>query len=170
VKLESVRKIARSLNKADVRFIIVGGLAVAAHGYGRQTQDVDLVIRLVPDSIQRAFKALGRLGYRPIVPVTAEAFADPKQRARWRKEKGMTVLHFHSDLHQETPLDLFAAEPFDFNKEYKAAMVEELGRGVEVRVVRLRTLIRLKHKAGRPQDLVDVAELRGIHRGGTHAE
>jgi len=164
VKLESVRKIARVLNRAKVKFIIVGGLAVAAHGYGRQTQDVDLVIQLIPDSIQGAFRALAKLGYRPIVPVTADAFSDPRQRSKWIKEKGMMVLHFHSDLQPDTSVDLFAKEPFDFASEYKRSKTEKVGGGVDVRIVRLETLLRLKRKAGRPQDLTDIAELRMISR------
>lgn len=163
MKLESVERIARALGDAGVPFIVVGGLAVVAHGYGRQTQDLDLVIRLDPVAIQSAFRALESLGYRPRVPVTAEAFADAQQRARWIAEKGMTVLSFHSDQHRETPIDMFVTEPFDFQLEYDAALREELAPGALVRIVRLETLLRLKERAGRPQDLADIAELRILH-------
>ncbi|MDZ4755733.1 MAG: hypothetical protein SGJ11_14705 [Phycisphaerae bacterium] len=163
MKRESLECIARALNDARVPFIIVGGLAVVAHGYGRSTQDLDLVIRLQPDSIRAAFGALASLGYQPIVPVTADGFADTEQRERWVADKGMTVLNFHSDRHSQTSVDLFASEPFDFQSEYAAALVEELAPGVPVRIVRLATLLRLKQQAGRPQDLADIAELRLIH-------
>src|SRR5512139_4094919 len=105
MKLTSVEAITRALNEAGVPFIVVGGLAVNAHGYGRATQDIDLVISLDPAAVRRAFQALASLGYGPRVPVTAEGFADPAQRARWMTEKGMTVLNFHSDRHRETPVD-----------------------------------------------------------------
>jgi len=36
--------IADALNNASVRFLVVGGLAVGAHGHVRYTNDVDLVI------------------------------------------------------------------------------------------------------------------------------
>lgn len=163
MKLESIELIVRALNDADVPFIVVGGLAVVAHGYGRHTQDLDLVIRLEPDAIRNAFQALATLGYRPRVPVTAEGFADPQQRARWMAEKGMAVLNFHSDQHRETPVDVFVAEPFDFQVEHDAAVVEEVAPGVPLRIVRLATLLRLKQEAGRPQDLADIAELRLLH-------
>jgi predicted nucleotidyltransferase len=163
MKLESLVSIARGLNSAGVPFVLVGGIAVVAHGYGRNTQDVDIVIRLRPDVIHAAFAALAALGFRPIVPITAEAFADPAQRAGWIAEKGMTVLSFHSDRHRHTPVDVFVAEPFDFDAEYAVAMLYELAPGVLVRVVRLETLIRLKQSVGRPQDLADVAELRRLH-------
>ncbi|QDV92495.1 hypothetical protein RAS2_36140 [Phycisphaerae bacterium RAS2] len=163
MKVASIESIARALNDAEVPFIVVGGLAVVAHGYGRHTQDLDLVIRLRPDTIRAAFKALASLGYEPRVPMTAEAFADTVQRASWIREKGMTVLNFHSDQYRDTPIDVFVAEPFDFEVEYQRALVEELAPGVSVRIVQLDTLILLKQQAGRPQDLADIAELRLLH-------
>ena len=107
MRLTSVEAIARALNDARVPFIVVGGLAVNAHGYGRATADIDLVMRLAPDIIQGGFRALQALGYGPRVPVTAEGFSDPRERARWITEKGMTVLTFYSDAHRETPVDVF---------------------------------------------------------------
>ena len=65
-----------------------------AHGYLRFTKDVDFVVHLVPDNIERAFAALGTLGYHPIVPVTAAQFSDPTVRHGWIREKGMRVLQF----------------------------------------------------------------------------
>lgn len=162
--LSSFEGVVRALNEATVPFILVGGLAVNAHGYGRQTWDVDLVIKLHPDAIRGAFGALGSLGYRPRVPVTAEGFSDPDQRARWIAEKGMTVLNFHSNEHRETPVDVFVAEPFDFDAEYRNALIEDVAAGVPVRILRLEALLKLKLEAGRPQDLADIAELQLLHR------
>ena len=163
MKLASFETLVRALNEAQVPFIVVGGLAVNAHGYGRVTWDVDLVIRLQPDPIRNAFRALGSLGYRPRVPVTADGFSDPEQRARWIAEKGMAVLNFHSDHHRETPVDVFVTEPFDFDSEYRQALLEEVAPGAPVRILRLAALVKLKREAGRPQDLADIAELSLLH-------
>ena len=67
--------------------------------------------------------------------MTAEGFADAAQRARWIAEKGMTVLNFHSDDHQDTPVDVFVTEPFDFNDEYRRALVEDLADVAELRLL-----------------------------------
>ena len=163
MKLTSLEAVVRALDAAGVPFIVVDGLAVVAHGYGRQTQDLDIVIRLEPESVRNAFAALATLGYRPRVPVTAEGFADAAQRARWIAEKGMTVLNFQSDLHRETPVDIFVSEPFDFETEHRLALAEEIAPGVPMRFLRLDTLLQLKRAAGRTQDLADVAELRALH-------
>jgi hypothetical protein len=163
MKLSSFEELVRTLNAANVSFIVVGGLAVNAHGYGRQTADVDLVIRLDTHTIDNAFRALGSIGYSPRVPVTPADLSDTKRRAQLTREKGMTVIGFHSDRHRETPVDVFASEPFDFAVEYDRALVEEVAPGVLVRIVRLDTLLRLKRTAGRPQDLADIAELSLLH-------
>lgn len=163
MKLASLEAIAKSLNEAKVPYLIAGGVAVNAHGYGRLTQDLDLIIRLVPDVVARAFSALAGLGYAPRVPVTAQGFGDPVQRRKWTEEKGMLVLAFLSDSHRETPIDLFVNEPFDFDEEYREALQEEIAPGIPVRILRLSTLLRLKQDAGRPQDLADVDELRRLH-------
>jgi hypothetical protein len=163
MKLASFEAIVRALDEADVRFILVGGGAVIAHGYGRLTKGLDLVIRLEPAVVERAFVALASLEYKPRVPVTASGFADPAQRQRWIDEKGMLVLNFHSDLHRETPVDIFVSEPFDFEEEYGKAMVEEIAPGRDAHVLRLATLLRLKDETGRLQDLADASELRRIH-------
>ena len=120
-------------------------------------------MRLDSSTIHNAFRALSSLGYHPVVPVTAEGFADREQRERWIIEKEMRVLNFHSDQHWETPIDVFVTEPFDFAAEHAAAVVDEVAPGVPIRIVRLETLLRLKEEAGRPQDLADIAELRMLH-------
>lgn len=166
MKVFSLEQVAEALNAAGVPFILVGGLAVNAHGYGRATADLDLVVRLTPEHIRAAFAALASLSYAPRVPVTADGFADPVQRQRWVADKGMQVLNFHSDRHRETPVDIFVQEPFDFDYEYGRAVVEHVAEGVPVRIVSLDTLLQMKAAAGRPQDLADIAELRSMRRGG----
>lgn len=168
VKLASLEAIARALNAADVPWLIGDGLAVNAHGYGRLTQDRDILIELEPGVIRSAFAALAGLGYRPRVPVTAESFADPEQRRRWRTEKGMVVLPFDSGTHPETPIDLFVEVPFDFSEEHRLALVEQVAPGIPVRILRLASLLRMKESAGRPQDLADIAELRRLHGDAPH--
>jgi len=160
MRLESVKAVVEALNEAHVRYLVVGGLAVIAHGYMRFTKDIDVVISLLPDNVKKTFDALGRLGYRPNVPITAEQFGIAGNRKRWIEEKNMKVLALWSEAHPETPLDIFVVEPFDFDKEYEAALLKPLSKGIEIRVVSLRTLIAMKEDVGRGEDLIDVRNLR----------
>ena len=159
MKADSARRVFSALSTAEVRFVIVGGLAVNVYGYLRLTLDIDLVVQLVPDNIRRTFDALASAGYRPTVPVTAEQFADAAQRETWIREKGMRVLRFHSDDHPQTPVDLFVEEPFVFNEEYERATIGAAYGATGLRVVALGTLRRMKQTAGRPQDILDLENL-----------
>jgi nucleotidyltransferase AbiEii toxin of type IV toxin-antitoxin system len=162
MKLSSFEALATALQRAGVRYLVAGGLAVGAHGHLRFTKDVDIVIELIPDNIERAFTALAALGYRPSVPVTMRQFADTSIREGWVRDKGMQVLQFWSDAHRETSVDVFVSEPFPFEEEYDRALVKPLHEALPVRFVSLPTLIEMKQKAGRPQDLVDIEQLRSI--------
>lgn len=160
--MESLAAIAAALRDADVRYLIVGGLAVAAHGFGRATFDVDLVVQLQPDNALRAMRALAGLGYKPLVPVSAPDFADPRTREGWIRDKRMIVFQLHSERHRDTRIDVFVAEPFDFDREYDLALVGNLSGGLQLRFVRLETLIRMKEAAGREKDKEDVRQLKRL--------
>ncbi len=161
MKLSSFDSLVRALDAAGARYLVAGGLAVAAHGYLRFTRDVDLVVQLAPDNILATFAALEEIGYRPLVPVTAAQFADPARRNEWIRDKGMTVLNFWSDRHRDTPVDVFVTEPFAFDDEYTRALLKPLGV-VAVRFVSIASLIRMKELAGRPQDRIDIEYLRKL--------
>lgn len=162
MQLTSFDAIVGALNGAGVRFLVAGGLAVNAHGFLRFTKDVDLVVRLATADIVGTFQALAAIGYRPSVPITAEQFANKELRDSWRKEKGMLVLKMWSDVHADTPIDIFVNEPFAFEPEYERALAVDVPGEPPVRFVSIPTLIAMKQEAGRPIDLVDIEKLRQI--------
>jgi hypothetical protein len=157
--LASFEAIIRALAAAGVKYLVAGGLAVNAHGFLRQTKDADLVVQLVPDNIDALFTALASIGYRPIVPVDAAQFSDPELRGILVSQRNMKVLQFYSDLHRDTPVDVFAFEPFDFEAEYANAMLKSFSGATTVPFVSLRTLIQMKTDIGRAQDRIDVENL-----------
>jgi hypothetical protein len=48
----------RVLSRAQVEFIVVGGVAARAHGSARLTNDLDVVYRRTPENIERLASAL----------------------------------------------------------------------------------------------------------------
>ncbi len=162
MELKSVQAIAAALAAAKVKYLIVGGLAVNAHGYERLTRDVDLVIGLQPDNIQRGLVALIDIGYVPAIPVQPHEFADSALRESWRREKNMLVLKLWSDLHRRTPVDVFVYEPFDFPKEYSRALWHELAPDLQVPVVSYDALVEMKREAAREKDLLDIQTLEKL--------
>lgn len=164
MEVRSVEAIVRALNDAEVRYLIVGGLAVNAHGYVRLTVDVDLVIGLERENIIRGLRALERIDYHMAIPVTPEAFADPVLRETWRRDKGMIALKLWSDSHRRTPVDVFIYEPFDFEREFAAAIREPVLGEITAPIVSYDVLLAMKRAAGRPQDLADVEDLERARR------
>jgi hypothetical protein len=126
MKLMSFEAIIRALSDAGVRYLVAGGLAVNAHGFLRFTKDVDFVIQLISENIERTFAALETLKCRPSVPISAKQMSDRLLRETWIRDKGMQVLQFWSDEHRETPIDVFVTEPFPFEDEYSRALIKTL--------------------------------------------
>src|SRR5438034_4586105 len=104
--------------------------------------------------------ALFGIGYQMAIPAKPEDFANPETRQHWRHNKGMVTLKLCSDQRQRTPIDIFVYEPFDFAKEYAAAILFEVCPGLPARVVSLDALLKMKREAGRQQDLVHIEELQ----------
>ena len=52
-------KLLAKLARADVKFIIVGGVAVALNGFVRTTEDVDILVEASADNVTRFLDELG---------------------------------------------------------------------------------------------------------------
>lgn len=160
----SVESVVLALDEARARYLIVGGLAVVAHGYVRLTADLDLVLDFEDTSVRAALKALSGLGYRPRPPVPLEQFAEAERRAAWIADKNLKVFSLYSPEHPMTEIDLFVESPFDFGAAYARAARLELSPGIAATFVSLDDLLELKRRAGRPQDLADIARLEQVRR------
>lgn len=161
--------IFRLLNDADVRYIVVGGIATILHGYVRATTDIDLVIDLQPEEVEKTMRALSAHDFKPRAPVDLLLFADPIQRARWLEEKGMQVFSMARPNNPGVSVDLFAKHPIPFDTLWKRSLLTELG-GVTIRICAIDDLIELKRIAGRPRDLNDIEHLLKIQAYGTPSE
>jgi hypothetical protein len=150
-----------ALNRADVRYVVVGGLAVVLHGHPRLTVDLDLVIDLDPPGARKAVETLLGLGLVPLLPVDPRDFADPSVRARWIAEKNMRVFSFRDPIDDLRRVDLFVEEPVPFDSLWERAILLPLER-TTVRVASIRDLIEMKREAGRPLDLDDIEDLETI--------
>jgi len=62
MEVRSFEAIVQALDDARVEYLVVGGLAVIAHGYERLTKDVDLVIRLDRENVVRGLRSVVRRG------------------------------------------------------------------------------------------------------------
>ncbi len=160
---DSVATIIRHLNEGGVRYLVVGGLAVVAHGYVRFTADIDLLVGLDPINAANAIGVLKAMGYAPRAPVAMEEFANPVKRAEWKREKAMTVFSLFSATHPGTEIDIFVEDPLGFDQAIVNAVSFGIAQGVAAPMCSLPDLLKLKSMAGRPQDLLDIQKLKALH-------
>lgn len=59
--LEDLRDLCRELNARGARYVVVGGFAVRAAGYIRETMDIDLIVARDPENEAKVFSALSTL-------------------------------------------------------------------------------------------------------------
>lgn len=158
----SLVTIFKRLEEEAIRYVVVGGLAVVAHGYLRFTADVDIFLDLESGNLKKAVTVFSSLGYRPRVPVALHDFISNKTRASWIKEKNLRVFSLWNHEEPATEVDLFVEAPMDFDEAEKNSLLFDAGSGIKIRVIGLEDLIRMKLAAGRRRDIDDVENLRKL--------
>ena len=143
------------LDQGSVEFIIVGGVAAAAHGAVRTTLDLDLVYRRTPENLQRLAAALADLDPYPRGAPEGLPF-------RWEARTLANGLNFTlrtalGDL--DLLGEITAGGGYDTLVSHT---VEVTLFGRRCRCIELRELIRVKRAAGRPKDFEAIAELEKL--------
>ena len=151
----------RALSRHEVRYLIVGGVAVNLLGVPRMTKDLDLMLDLSADNLNRFVTAVKDLGYRPRAPVAMEEFADADKRGAWRREKNALVFTLNDPGDPLTQVDIFLENPIDFESAYAARQTLEAG-DMTLSVISIKDLLQLKALANRLQDQSDIAMLRKV--------
>lgn len=140
----------RALDRAAVEFVVVGGLAVQAHGHVRTTQDLDVVPDHSPENLSRLADALATLGARPAGAMAGEPpSADALARA--------DVVTLDTDV---GGIDVHRAPPgaAPYQDLRARALVLEVA-GARVAFAGRDDLIAMKRASGRPVDRGDVLAL-----------
>lgn len=157
VPLDAAR-ILQALSEHDVGYVVIGGLAVQAHGHTRTTQDVDLVPDPEPDNVQRLAGALHALGAR----AAGESQAWPANMVLDAlRRSAVTSLDTDVggvDVHRRPP----GAAPYP-DLRARALVIEVAG--VAVSIAGRDDLIAMKRASGRPVDRGDVIALTAPERG-----
>ncbi len=151
-----------ALSRAGVEFIVVGGLAAAAHGSARLTQDVDVVYRRTPQNLSRLVSALSSL--RPYLRGAPPGLPFVWSEATLRGGLNFTLTTSLGDL------DLLGEIAGGGGYDRLLPHTVELALfGHACRCLDLEWLLRTKRAAGRPRDLEAIAELEALReeRDGT---
>ncbi|MEO7197127.1 MAG: nucleotidyl transferase AbiEii/AbiGii toxin family protein [Solirubrobacterales bacterium] len=149
-------EILRRLVAADVRFVLIGGLALNAWGVIRGTKDIDVVVDRDPQNVRAVAEAAVAIGGQVQM---SSSFVSSEPGIAGALASGDRVM-ITTDL---GVLDVVGGLPGvpAFSKLAPRAVAVELA-GVRVMVCSLEDLRAMKEAAGRPQDLVDLANLDAI--------
>lgn len=143
----TLRRLAERLDAEEIPYALLGGLALAEHGYPRLTEDVDLL--LTPSGLERFRQRLVGRGYRPAFSGARKTFRDTE-----------TSVRIEIVTTGEYPGDGLP-KPVAFPDPMTPGVTEEIR---SLRVVTLEKLIELKLASGmsaphRLRDLADVQDL-----------
>ncbi len=133
-----------ALNRHEVRYLVIGGYAVAFHGYPRATKDLDLWLEATPANAEKTLEAV-REFFGETLGLEVSDFHSPGviQLGYAPNRIGLVVLPEGNPTF---------AEAFARARETRAG-------GIPVRVVSKEDLLALKRAFGRTQDLADVDAL-----------
>jgi predicted nucleotidyltransferase len=143
------------LADAAVDFVVIGGIAVVAHGHIRTTRDLDITYSTDQPNLDALGRALIELdarlrGVTEVVPFMPDG----------RTLRSAELLTLETS---EGALDLLAAPPgappYDELKGRAEAVEVD---GSEVLVASIDDLVAMKRATGRPRDLEDIEALEAI--------
>jgi predicted nucleotidyltransferase len=144
--------VVNAFKKHKVEYALVGGFALALHGVVRATVDIDVIIKLTQRNYTLAEVALKELGLTSKIPVNAQDIF--KMRDEYIANRNLIAWSFVDYKNPTRLLDIIITDPlsnFDIEKI-------SVG-GLKIPVVSLPDLRKLKKRAGRPQDLVDIENI-----------
>ncbi len=148
------RKLLEVLAGHRVDFIIIGATAVGAHGYQRATKDIDIVPEPSSENLKRLSHALVELD------ASIEGVDSDKLGIKLDPDGlGMGGNFVTNTAMGRLDIMQFQGDEDLYEVLSPGTITVNLG-DLKVRVCSLDDLIRLKMDAARPQDLIDVEELK----------
>ncbi|NUS43565.1 MAG: hypothetical protein HOQ24_07750 [Mycobacteriaceae bacterium] len=133
----------------DVRFLVVGGYAVAAHGHPRFTKDMDVWVWIDQGNAERLIAALRDFGFGSLGLSVADFVAED-----------MVVQLGHPPKRIDL---LTSVDGVEFDPCWERRVNIAVG-GQSVPFISMDDLIANKEASGRPQDVADVAVLDNLRR------
>lgn len=148
----------KALNEEKVQYLVVGGVAVNLHGYVRFTGDLDLLILLEEKNLSKMKKVMDQLGYAERLPISIMDLKNKKQVRQWLEEKNMKAFSFVPPTNNPLQIDIIIEESLYFEKIKKNRITKKISK-VSIPVISIEDLVKMKKKANRPQDLMDLEAL-----------
>ena len=141
---QDFREFIQSLNDNQVRYLVVGGYAVAFHGHPRYTKDIDIWVEMEPGNAANLVKALEQFGFGSLGLREAD-FLVPGQVVQLGQPPNRINL-------------LCTVSGVEFAACYESRVTVEVD-GLPVNFIDLDNLRKNKAASGRHQDLADLENL-----------
>lgn len=142
-----------AFEKAKLKYALVGGYALAMHGLVRATMDVDFVISLKLDEFELAEKTLQKVGLQSRLPIRAQDII--KMRKEYIEDRNLIAWSFVDYKNPSRQVDILITKDLS---EINTLKISVGGR--KINVATLESLIEMKTESGRPQDIIDIKNLR----------
>lgn len=153
--------IFKNLNEEGVRYIVVGGIAVNLYGIPRMTYDIDLLLDMEDDNLEKFLQLLKGWEFKPKVPVDVMDFAEKDKREDWIKKKNMKAFNLVNPEWAISEIDIVVDSPIDYKKGYQGIKHIML-HGVSIPVISIDDLIKMKQITERQQDKADIRYLKEL--------
>jgi len=153
--------IFKKFNDVGIRYLVVGGLAVNLYGVPRMTYDVDVLLDLEDDNINKFVGLMKEWGFKPKVPVEIMEFANREKREYWIKNKHMKVFNLVNPEWAIREIDVIIDSPVDYALGAQHVRTVVL-QGVPVPIVSIDDLIKMKEITERQQDAADIRYLKEL--------
>ncbi len=141
----------RSLKKWEVNYLLVGGFAMAFHGYVRATNDLDLWIKDDPENIEKLKIVLAENGVTGI-----------EKTKSLQLVAGFTQFKVGNSGFVVDPMtSLKAFGSYDFDQCFERAISGEFN-GIHFKVIHRKDMLKEKEATNRPKDQADIIHLRGM--------
>ena len=145
-------ELVKALKKEKINYMIVGGYAVNFHGYSRNTVDIDLIIKFTLANLKKIEKLLQQMGMVSRLPI--DAVSVYKFRDEYIKNRNLIAWNFYNENDPTDQIDILINHDVSDFKSEKFRVGQ-----LELKVISKEDLIRMKKKAGRDKDLLDIKEL-----------
>lgn len=141
---QDFKEFIQSLNENNVRYLIIGGYAVAYHGHPRYTKDLDVWIELDRENAVNLLKSLSQFGFGSL-GLTVEDFLEPDQ-----------IIQLG---YPPSRIDILnTLEGVDFISCYVSRVIATID-DIPMNFIDLENLRKNKKATGRLQDLADLENL-----------
>lgn len=146
-------EIIDTFEQSKLKYVVIGGYALALHGIVRATMDVDLVLNITLNDFTLAENLLEKMGLQSRIPVRAQDII--KMRKEYIENRNLLAWSFVDYKDPSRQVDILITKDF---KEIDKLKISVGGR--KIVVASLKELLKMKIQSGRPQDLVDAQSIR----------